>query len=218
MRTVKAPEVRRQELMDAAETLFSERGIDDTTVSDIIERAGVAKGTFYWHFRSKEELLDALVERANDRYIERVTPIVEADGVGALAKLAAAAAMHVEAHGAGGGIHGYLHREENALAHQKHLAREMAMLAPLLARAVEQGVAEGVFDTRYPVEATEFMLAAVAFALDPATLRRGPASAAARLAALAVIMERALGAEPGALRFIAELARFESPGPDARAQ
>jgi AcrR family transcriptional regulator len=206
MRTVKRPEVRRAELMDAAEALFADRGIDATSVGDIIERAGVAKGTFYWHFASKEELIDALVERENDGYIQRVRPIVEDPSLSAVGKLAAASKVHAATHGGHAGLHDYLHREGNALAHRKHLAREMMMLAPLLARVVEQGVAEGAFDTPCPVEAIEFMLAGVALALDPDEARRDPGRPAARLRALAGIMERALGAAPGSLGFIGELA------------
>jgi len=59
----KPPEVRRDELMDAAERLFLERGIAATSIDDIVAAADVAKGTFYIHFESKEGLLAALQQR-----------------------------------------------------------------------------------------------------------------------------------------------------------
>ncbi|HEV3474545.1 MAG TPA: TetR/AcrR family transcriptional regulator [Actinomycetota bacterium] len=62
-RVTKQPDVRRQELMDAAVRVFVEKGIARTTVSDITQSAGVAKGTFYLYFTSKENLLGALKER-----------------------------------------------------------------------------------------------------------------------------------------------------------
>ncbi|AHF79492.1 TetR/AcrR family transcriptional regulator [Thermococcus paralvinellae] len=47
----------RERILKAARELFAEKGYDKTTVDEIVERAGVAKGTFYNYFRSKEELI-----------------------------------------------------------------------------------------------------------------------------------------------------------------
>lgn len=59
-RTVKKPEERRWELIHAATELFSEHGYEKTSVNDIIQKIGVAKGTFYHYFKSKEEIADFL--------------------------------------------------------------------------------------------------------------------------------------------------------------
>ena len=62
----KPPQIRREELLDAAETRFLARGIAATSVDAIVAGAGVAKGTFYLHFDSKEQLLAALQQRYID--------------------------------------------------------------------------------------------------------------------------------------------------------
>lgn len=62
-RVTKPAEERIEELLDAAERLFAERGIDATTVEDVTRAAGVAKGTFYLYFESKDHVLAALRER-----------------------------------------------------------------------------------------------------------------------------------------------------------
>ncbi len=54
---------RRLQLIEAAGELFAERGYDDTRIVDIVERAGVAKGLFYWYFENKEALFRDLVEQ-----------------------------------------------------------------------------------------------------------------------------------------------------------
>ena len=59
----KPPEVRREELLDAAERLFVKRGVASTSVDEIVAAADVAKGTFYLHFQSKDQLLVALQQR-----------------------------------------------------------------------------------------------------------------------------------------------------------
>jgi len=52
---------RKQQLLDAAERLFTERGYANTRIADICEAAGVAKGLFYWYFDTKAELFADLV-------------------------------------------------------------------------------------------------------------------------------------------------------------
>jgi AcrR family transcriptional regulator len=60
--------VRREELMDAAQRIFIERGIAATSVDDIAAAADVGKGTLYLHFDSKETLLQALQERFVEQF------------------------------------------------------------------------------------------------------------------------------------------------------
>ena len=59
-RVVKPTEQRRAEILDAALQLFSSKGFHDTTMEEVANAAGVAKGTIYLYFQSKEHLLLAL--------------------------------------------------------------------------------------------------------------------------------------------------------------
>lgn len=54
-------EERKQQLVDAAVALFAERGYGATRIADICDRAGVAKGLFYWYFPTKQDLFVELV-------------------------------------------------------------------------------------------------------------------------------------------------------------
>ena len=56
----KPPEQWKKEILDAAKELFLTKGYEETAVSDIMERAGGAKGMFYRFFQSKEEVMHAL--------------------------------------------------------------------------------------------------------------------------------------------------------------
>lgn len=53
----------RQQLLDAAEALFSENGVMRTSLEQIARTAGVTRGAFYWHFKNKAELIEALFAR-----------------------------------------------------------------------------------------------------------------------------------------------------------
>ena len=58
---------RKNEILDAAQELFLTQGYEKTSVDNIIKKVGVAKGTFYYYFKSKEDLLDKLVKRMTDK-------------------------------------------------------------------------------------------------------------------------------------------------------
>lgn len=74
----KPAEVRLDELMSAAETLFLEKGFEATTIADITRVANVAKGTFYHYFASKNDMLAALGSRYTQQYLEQLEAAVNA--------------------------------------------------------------------------------------------------------------------------------------------
>ena len=60
----KYPEVTVERILDVSQRLFLEKGYDHTTIQDIVdELGGLTKGAVYHHFRSKEEILDAVSDR-----------------------------------------------------------------------------------------------------------------------------------------------------------
>lgn len=63
MRIVKEYEERRKEILETAERLFLKKGYTKTTVNDILKEIGIAKGTFYHYFKSKEEVMDEIIMR-----------------------------------------------------------------------------------------------------------------------------------------------------------
>ena len=64
--------------MAAAEKLFLAKGVEATTISEIVEEAQVAKGTFYHYFASKNEMLTALGGRYTAQFLERLQDAVDA--------------------------------------------------------------------------------------------------------------------------------------------
>ena len=64
-RTKEEAEQTRQDLLDAALTVFSQKGYTATRLEDVARAAGVTRGAIYHHFGSKAELYSALIEEAN---------------------------------------------------------------------------------------------------------------------------------------------------------
>ena len=68
----------RNAIMDAAENLFAERGVEAATIDDIVAQAEVARGSFYYNFKSKEQVVLAIGQRDLGRLRERSTASLRA--------------------------------------------------------------------------------------------------------------------------------------------
>ena len=75
-RLILPAEVRVDDLMSAAAGLFIDKGIEATTVNDIVEKAGVGKGTFYHYFAAKEDVILALRERFSRDFTNAVADAI----------------------------------------------------------------------------------------------------------------------------------------------
>jgi AcrR family transcriptional regulator len=74
-REIKSAEERRKDILDAALRLFADRGFNETTVSDIATEAGMATGTVYLYFPSKEDVLHGLHDRFREQNIAAVAAV-----------------------------------------------------------------------------------------------------------------------------------------------
>ncbi|MFW0778643.1 TetR family transcriptional regulator [Rossellomorea marisflavi] len=70
--TGKEPD-RREEIMKVALELFAEKGYHRTKISDMVNRAGVAQGTFYWYFKSKAAIATEIIQSGEERLLEVVS-------------------------------------------------------------------------------------------------------------------------------------------------
>jgi AcrR family transcriptional regulator len=93
-------EGRRRELIDAAATLFAERGYRETSIADLSEATGLAAGGIYHYIGSKERLLVAICDELLEPLLERAREIVAADDTPArqLREILRAWLAHIEAH------------------------------------------------------------------------------------------------------------------------
>ncbi|WP_432666627.1 TetR/AcrR family transcriptional regulator [Wukongibacter baidiensis] len=67
----------KEKILDASYELFGDKGYDETTVSDIIKKAGSSRGGFYHHFNSKEEILEAITEEYLDEFSKLYNTTIE---------------------------------------------------------------------------------------------------------------------------------------------
>ena len=192
-RVTKDPEERRQELIDAAERLFMENSYEATAVSDIVQDVGVAQGTFYYYFPSKEEILEAIIEKDMAALEDDVRVIAEDRHLDPAAKINAIVNSIIGISSSRKEIMDYLHKESNAVMHEKMERHLIERLVPLMSEVVSQGVAEGRFDVQHPTEAVEFLLASMVYFFHHPEIFADPARSKKMRSTLETILGRALG-------------------------
>jgi AcrR family transcriptional regulator len=154
----------RDAILDAAIELFITEGFEATPMDSIAASANVAKGTLYYHFASKEGIVNAVVERYAAAMDARLA-IVEMDAkLSFMEKLSAAVSAMEELNT----IHfSKLHRMKYIDIHKKTLRAMVEHCAPYFARIIEEGNRAGHCNVEYPFEYAEIVLAASQFLLDP---------------------------------------------------
>ncbi len=202
-RIVKTAVERREEIVRAAGALFAERGYGAVSVESIIRKVGIAKGTFYHHFPSKEAVLEALVETTLDGMIAAAEHLVADPSLNALTKMAALLGNNASGSDTEKEAIIYsLHLPANRELHERTNLRTILRLSPLLAQIVEQGNTEGVWDVRKPLETVQLLLSGSQCLLDGGLFVWSESERATRLQALQAMIERTLGAEEGSFGFI----------------
>ena len=137
-----------------AQRLVYTTGFEQMSIQDILDELKISKGAFYHYFDSKLALLDELVERMMDEAEQVLQPIVEASDLPAIEKLqryfAAGSRWKVSRKSFMLDLLRVWYTDSNSLVRQKQEAAAMKRIAPMLAKIVRQGIAEGVFTTTYP--------------------------------------------------------------------
>lgn len=209
MRVVKEHEERRNEILDAAEVLFLTKGYDKTTINDILRAIGIAKGTFYYYFTSKEAVLDAMVKRVVDAGVETARSIANDSAITVHKKFLLIMLAQKPNTAVKQQLIEELHEASNAQMHQKSLSLTVQHLTPVLQDVVEQGIREGLFRTPYPRQSIELLLVAAVTLFDEGLFRWTPEEQAERVQGLIYAMETLLGAEQGSFAYIVQL--FDQP-------
>ena len=191
---------RREEILDAAHTLFTTKGFQPTTMEDILRIVGIAKGTLYYHFPSKEQILKALVLRIVHQVEQQAREIATSSAPAADKLAAIMSAMRLV--DTETKLVDQFHAPGNAEFHLLSITAMIEHLTPVLAEVITQGVSEGTFTTERPRDAIEVLLSASGILLDQDIMKPSPAELARRRESLIWACETLLGAEPGSLGFL----------------
>jgi AcrR family transcriptional regulator len=151
---------RRAELVSAAARVFAERGVSATSVADIVHAAGVAQGTFYLYFSSKNDVILAVVDGVAEQMLTAFSSILQTPGGAPAERLRALgrrfAALRQEQSLTD--VAEFIHRPENLSLHDRFAEQFLPRLVPLLEELISDGVADGSFDVPDVTGAAWFIL------------------------------------------------------------
>jgi len=199
MRIVKDAEVRKNEILDAADELFAQKGYDGTSTNDILEKVGIARGTLYHHFKSKEEIMDALIERYSLRLLSKAKEIAEDRSIPIVERIIRVVMALNFSGGSSRQIMEHIHKPQNALMHRKLERVVIRGVTPIMAGIIQEGVEQGIFHTPYPYECMEMVVVYANTVFDDDMVPMTDEERAARIQALIFHVERMLGARSGSL-------------------
>ena len=196
---MKKGEKRKQELLQIAYRMFISRGYENTSVDEIIVEAGIAKGTFYYYFETKEQLLEEVIGMMIDRETEAAAQILAAE-IPVSQKIAGIISS-LRPTQEETPIEGALMQPENIVMHEKIRKKIVEAAIPLLSRVVEEGIAQGVFSCDCIPERVRMLLVISSDTFDEGRFT------AQDVTVFIDMTEKLLGAQPGTMAFIRDLIR-----------
>ena len=199
MRIVKAHDERKNEIIDTAQNLFMTKGYSACSVAEIIDAIGIAKGTFYHYFKSKEEVLDAIVDKGTDMIVNRIYKVLHDDSLTYIDKIVGSLfAMQIE-DTMGNEILDELHKAENSLMHQKSIYMIVNRVSPLLEELIIQGNKDGVFNCKHPSQYLKIILSSSVTLLDDGIFPMTKEEKIEIFSSIVDLLEQVLGVEEGAI-------------------
>jgi AcrR family transcriptional regulator len=187
--------IRRSALLEAAIAVFSAKGVAAASVDDIVRAAGVAKGTFYLYFATKDDAVNAVAAQMVEGVADRVEAIASDPARSPVDRLLAFG----DQVGAVGGepyerdLIDVFHRPENRVLHDRMGAQALVRLAPVIASVIARGIELGHFRPQDPTRAAAYVMASFG-SLHEVVI--DPADVPGAVGELNAFVLRGLGYEP----------------------
>ena len=201
---------KKEQILDVSLSLFLEKGYDNTSISDILSNLNIARGTLYYHFESKEAIMDEIIERSIKNVIEEAKGIVFRKGLTVQEKMFTLFSSTSMKRLSGRELMiDYLNQPQNALFHEKINRSFIQKIVPLLGDIIKEGVEEGTFINAYPYESAEMILVMIIGFMDVYYDNADENDIKRRTESLLYNMERILGVKEGSFDMFKSLSLYE---------
>ncbi|MDD4599880.1 Nucleoid occlusion factor SlmA [bioreactor metagenome] len=197
------PQARINEILDAAELLFADKGYRGTTISAIAKKMGVAQGMLYYYFKSKEEILESLINRQTSSFISEIKDIACSDTIDPSRKMELA--IHTLLQGVqykSGLFLDFLHDDQQLHIKNKISRHHNHLLTPWLLKIIDEGNQKQYFRVSHPKTALPFILIIVELLFDTLYEKLPAELLTLRLRMAEALIEKALGAQDGTIHIL----------------
>ncbi len=194
---------KRERILDAMQELMCQMPDKDISVNLIAKTAGIGKGSVYYYFNSKEDILDAVVERCYKKAIHEFFGELNSEEP-ALKKISLLfwSMLRPEYHDNQKNLILTLHLHEDLRLHNKMKMIAVQEVSPILTALLRQGCAEGTIHTDYPSESAEMIVAVITFFLDNNIFPSDNEAMGCKLKIFAGVLDTCLHAAPGSFDFL----------------
>ena len=153
----KTKEERRNEIIETAGKLFEEKGYEQTQVQDIVNEIGVAKGLFYYYFKSKDEVMEELADRYSDAIIDAVNKLIDKD-ITTFDKINRIFQIFIDSAEKKFGIFMGILNVKNGITHERIFFNVGKKMVPLVTELILSGNDNGECNCSDPKFITEFLV------------------------------------------------------------
>ncbi|MGL5258800.1 MAG: TetR/AcrR family transcriptional regulator [Lachnospiraceae bacterium] len=195
---------KRDLILDAMQELMNTSTTQSISVSEIAKVAGIGKGSIYYYFKSKEEIIEAVIERSYSSAIEKAKSLVDTKELTALEKLeivfhacrdSSLELLRQEASS-------FLERQQSALLHQQYIRIMIRNLCPILADIIRQGNSEKTMYCKSPEEAAEIVLIVLLIKMDSQLNNQSLEQRKKTLDVFSYMVETSFGIDKGKLDYL----------------
>lgn len=198
---------KRKLIYDALEALMCTVPFKEISVDSIAQKANIGKGSIYYYFESKDEILDSLIERSYRRAIREYLDNVkyEQTALGRIKQLFKSV-IKKDFDDSRRNLIVTLHLNDDLVLHNKLKTVAVQELSPILTVLLEQGVQEGSIEMEYPKESAEIIVSVLTVFLNNSASAQDKTSVKKRLKIFASVLETCLKTPKGSFDFL-----FEAP-------
>lgn len=196
---------KRDLILDAMQDLMNAAPNSSISVSDIAKKAGIGKGSVYYYFNSKNDIIEAVIERSYAIAIEKSKEMVSSPDLDAFTKMEILFRTCMEASSElkrQEESSSFIEIQQSALTHQKFVSFLVKSLKPILSDIIRQGNNEGTISCDYPEDIAEIVLLVLIVKFDNHILPSSPQEIKQLLYAFSTMQSKSMGIDINQLHFL----------------
>ena len=194
---------KQNQILDALQALLRDKNIQNISVSEIAQAAGIGKGSIYYYFPSKDSILDALVERNYEKPLETAKNLARQTAISPFTRMAmifqacrnSSSAFRVQETPDADA-------KEDAFIRQKYMKHLISEMKPVLTEIIRQGISQGQIRFDYPAALAEIVLIVLTVKLDNAMGPSDPRETEETILGLISLLEKGTENPAGSLNFL----------------
>ena len=197
-------QTKQTQILDALQTLLKTKHIQNISVSEIAQTAGIGKGSIYYYFPSKDSIVDALVERNYEAPLKTAKKLAMQTDISPFTRMAL---IFQACRNSSSAFRTRKDSElsdarEDAFIRQKYMRHLISEMKPVLTEIIRQGIREGQIHFEHPAALAEIVLIVLTVKLDNSLAPSEPQETEETIRGLISLLAKGTENPAGSLNFL----------------